>query len=279
VAFDPALTGLPFFDSARLARSRGSLVAARQRALEERAQRLRNDSLATDVVVVWQEPAHEAIIRAALREKADLVVIGRHEPRANRRPQYRLTDWELMRLCPRPLLITVGSGKRAGAVLAALDPSHAHDKPASLDVSIARYADVLARALGIECHAVHCVPRSAYPPNQSSLPDRRTFDRRMKSRMKQLIAEAGAEMKTASVLRGSAAQRLPLFALRLPAQVLAMGIVSRRWAKRIIIGDTAESIIREVSCDLLLIKPANFRVRLGRTLRQAVTLPATSNRG
>jgi hypothetical protein len=70
-------------------------------------------------------------------------------------------------------------------------------------------------------------------------------------------------MKTASLLRGSAGQRLPLFARRLPAQVLAMGIVSRRWAKRFIIGDTAESIIREVSCDLLLIKPANFGLRLG----------------
>lgn len=280
VAFDPVLSGLPFFDSARLARSRGAEVSRRKQLLERRAKQLRNNDLVADVLVLWQEPAHEAIIRAALREKADLVVIGTHERRANRPPQYRLTDWELMRLCPRPLLITPArSGKRAaGVVLAALDPSHAHDKPASLDISIARHADVIARALAVECQAVHCMPRSAYPPDQSSLPDRRAFDRRMQSRMKQLIAEAGAEMKTVSLLRGSAAQRLPLFARRLPAQILAMGIVSRRWVKRFIIGDTAESIIREVSCDLLLIKPANFRLRLGRTLRQAVTLPGTTNR-
>lgn len=274
-AFESALSGRPFFETARLARSRGSLVAARTQMLQKRAERLRRAGLDVEVLVVWEDPVHEAIIRAALREKADLVVAGRHERRAGRPPQFRLTDWELMRLCPRPLLVVhPGSGRRTtGAVLAALDPAHAHDKPASLDVSIARYAGAIAHALNVECHAVHCMARGDYPPDQQSFADRKRFDRRMQERMQELAEQAGTNMKSISVLRGSVAQRLPAYTRKLPAQVLAMGIVSRRWLDRFIIGDTAEMIVREVSCDLLLIKPEGFRLRLGRTRNEAIELP------
>jgi len=274
-AFESALSGRPFFETARLAKSRGSLVAARTQLLEKRALKLRNAGLDVEVLVVWEDPAHEAIIRAALREKADLVVAGQHERRLGRPPQFRLTDWELMRLCPRPLLVVHprSAGRASGAVLAALDPAHSHDKPASLDVSIARYADSIARALGVECHAVHCMARGDYPPGQHSFAARKRFDRQMQERMQQLAEQAGADMKSISILHGSVAQRLPAFTRKLPAQVLAMGIVSRRWLDRFIIGDTAESIIRDVPCDLLLIKPEGFRLRLGRTRNEAIELP------
>jgi universal stress protein E len=221
-----------------------------------------------------EEPVHEAIVRAALREKADLVVAGRHERRADRPPQFRLTDWELMRRCPRPLLVThpTSDAHASGAVLAALDPTHANDKPAILDTSIAHYAAAIADALRVECHVVHSVPRSAYPLGVTAA-DRRRFDRRMVSRMKQLIARAGADVKAVHVVHGSVAENLPEFARKLPAQILAIGIISRRWMKRLVIGDTAETIIRDVSCDLLLIKPDSFRLRLGRARKEAVVLP------
>lgn len=280
VAFESSLTGRPFFDSERLARSRGSYVAARMQLLEKRATKLRQGGLDVDVLVVWEEPAHEAIIRAALREKADLVVAGMHDARSDRTPQFRLTDWELMRMCPRPLLVIhPKSGKHTtGAVLAALDPTHAHDKPASLDVSIARYADTIATALNVECHAVHCMPRQAYPPDQQSAPARKRFDRDLQLRMDQLIEKAGANMTSASLLHGSVTQRLPIFASNLPAQILAMGIVSRRWLKRFVVGDTAETVIRDVPCDLLLIKPEGFRLQLRPTRRQAIVLPQSKPR-
>jgi universal stress protein E len=279
-AFDSALSGRPFFDSRRLARSRGSFVADRTRSLERRASRLRVGGLNVDVCVVWEEPAHEAIIRAALREKADLVVAGRHERRANRPPQFRLTDWELMRLCPGPLLVTHPASDLAesAAVVAALDPTHADDKPASLDTSIIDYAAAIAAALQVECHAVHCVSPSAYPLGDTTAADRKRHDRHVYSRMKQLVGRAEADIEALHIVPGSVAESLPRFVGKLPAQILAMGIISRRWMKRFVIGDTAETIIRDVPCDLLLIKPDGFRLRLGRTRKEAVVLPGGTDR-
>ena len=279
-AFDSALSGRPFFDSRRLAKSRGWFIADRMRLLERRASVLRASGLSVDVCVVWEEPVYEAIVRAALREKADLVVACRHERRANRAPQFRLTDWELMRLCPRPLLVIHPTldMHTSGAVLAALDPTHANDKPASLEISIAHSAAAIAAALGVECHAVHAIPPSAYPLAVTTA-ERKRFDKRMYSRMEQLIRKADVDVKAVHVVHGSVAESLPQFARRLPAQIIAMGIISRRWMKRFAIGDTAETIIRDVPCDLLLIKPDSFHLRLGRTRKEAVVLPkATEQR-
>lgn len=273
-AFDSALSGRPFFDSKRLASSRGAYVADRMRSLERYANELRSGGLRVDVCVVWEEPVHEAVIRAALREKADLVIAGRHERRANRPPQFRLTDWELMRLCPRPFLLThsASQARTACAVLAALDPSHANDKPADLDAAIISYAVVIADALRVECHAVHAVPPSAYP---LGVPEgyRKRLDQRMHSRVRKIIRKAEVGVKAVHVVHGKVEQSLSNVARKLPAQVLAMGIISRRWMKRFVIGDTAETVVRSVPCDLLLIKPESFRLRLGRTRKEAVVLP------
>jgi universal stress protein E len=278
-AFDSALSGRPFFGSRRLARSRGGCVTDRMRSLESRASRLRASGLRVDVCVVWEEPVHEAVIRAALRDKADLVVAGRHERDANRPPQFRLTDWELMRLCPRPLLLThpTSDMHARGAVLAALDPTHANDKPASLDISIAECATAIAQLLKVECHAVHSLPLSAYPLGVTAA-ERKDFDQRMFSRMKRLIERADAGVEPVHVVHGSVAETLPKVARRLPAQILAMGVISRRWMKRFVIGDTAESVIRDAPCDLLLIKPDNFRLRLGRVRKEGVVLPKAKPR-
>ncbi|HEY6642476.1 universal stress protein [Povalibacter sp.] len=273
-AFDSALSGRPFFDSKRLAKSRGWFVADRMRLLERHANSLRAGGLSVDVRVVWEEPVHEAVVRAAIRENADLVVAGRHERRENRPPQFRLTDWELMRLCPRPLLVTHAmSGTQAsGVVLAALDPTHANDKPASLDISIVHSAAEIAVTLGVELHVVHAIPPSAYPLAVTAA-ERKRFDKRTHSRMEQLIRKADADVKSVHFVHGSVAKGLPEFASTLPAQILAMGIISRRWMERFVIGDTAETIIRDAPCDLLLIKPDGFQLRLGRTRKETVVLP------
>lgn len=273
-AFDSALSGRPFFDSMRLARSRGSFMAERLRLLEKRASALRVAGIEVDVSVSWEEPAHEAVIRSALREKVDLVVAGRHEHRAGSPFRYRLTDWELMRLCPRPLLVVhpMASMSAGGAVLAALDPTHAHDKPASLDARIVRHASAIANALGVDCHAMHSMPPGSYPVG-ASIAARKRFDQRMHAKIKKITAGAGTDLAAVHIRHGGVARSLPSFAARLPAQIVAMGIISRRWMDRFVIGDTAESVIREVPCDLLLIKPENFTLRLGRIRKEAVVLP------
>ncbi len=79
-------------------------------------------------------PPHEAIIRRALKTRADLVIVGTRTRGLTGRLLLRNTDWELIRQCPCPLLPMKSPRAYAkSVVLVAVDPFHAHSKPANLD--------------------------------------------------------------------------------------------------------------------------------------------------
>jgi hypothetical protein len=58
--------------------------------------------------------------------------------------------------------------------------------------------------------------------------------------------------------------------------IVVMGAISRSGYKRLLIGNTAERILDDLTCDILVIKPANFRSgvsRAGRGARLRANLP------
>jgi universal stress protein E len=51
--------------------------------------------------------------------------------------------------------------------------------------------------------------------------------------------------------------------------IVVMGAISRSGYKRLLIGNTAERILDELTCDVMIVKPAKFRSRVPRTSRGA----------
>ena len=52
-----------------------------------------------------------------------------------------------------------------------------------------------------------------------------------------------------------------------------MGAVSRSGLKRVFIGNTAEKILDELPCDVLVVKPARFQNRVRRASRGMRVVP------
>jgi universal stress protein E len=131
------------------------VVQARSR-LEAIAVRARRHKVKVTPFVDWDFPPHEAIIRCAERVKADLIVV---EGRAGRHVApllLRLTDWELLRFSPVPVLVVKNTRPyRNPTLLAAIDPTHANAKPTQLDDEILRAAVAVKRALRGSMHAMH----------------------------------------------------------------------------------------------------------------------------
>jgi universal stress protein E len=273
-AFEPFLSGRPFFDSRRLAKSRGSVVAERTRQLNRHVASLQRRGIAAESCVVWEEPAHEAIVRAAIRMDAGLVIAGTHQARPDSPPRLRLTDWELLRLCPRPLLLVRSTASTAelGTVVAALDPTHAHDKPGALDMTLARHGASFAGALGGDFHVVHCIPRQLYPA-AGQVADPKQLREQMQTKLQRLLRKSAVTARKIHVIRGDVDTAISQLARRLHAQALVLGALSRRGLQRVVIGNTAERIIHDAPCDLLIIKPDNFKWRLGRSRKQEIVLP------
>jgi universal stress protein E len=58
-----------------------------------------------------------------------------------------------------------------------------------------------------------------------------------------------------------------------------MGAVSRSGLKRFLIGNTAESLLDQLTCDVLIVKPERFATRVPRRARGANIVPSAALAG
>ncbi len=124
--------------------------------LEKIATLLRRRRTKVSVAAEWDFPSYEAIIRRARHIKADLIVAGQGAGNHSLAGLLKLTDWELLRLSPVPvLLIRTSALYRHPIVLAAVDPAHANSKSARLDESILSVGATLTQSLKGRLHALH----------------------------------------------------------------------------------------------------------------------------
>ena len=102
--------------------------------------------VATTCQVEWDYPPHEAIIRRAKKIGAELIIAQCHQGRRLPAWLIHLTDWELLRASPVPVMLLKNSRawQRRPKILASVDPSHAHAKPSQLDTLILDQADRMA---------------------------------------------------------------------------------------------------------------------------------------
>jgi universal stress protein E len=255
------------------ARARGRLARiARSAALR---------GLRIETHVDWDYPAHEAVIRRAAAISADLVVgEARHHPRLAR-PFLQNTDWELIRHCPVPLLLLKGRRRyQRPVVLAAVDPFHAADKPASLDRTLLAAGRRLATGLDGALHVMHAwqplaalVPAAASSPVPAYLPPEveAAHEREVRKSFERLASRAGVPHAARHLVAGPVPAALEVAVRRSRAAVVVMGAVSRRGLQRLFIGNTAERVLGQLACDVLVVKPPGFRSRV--PLRSAARPP------
>lgn len=247
------------------------------RRLESIADRLRQHSIKVTVAAEWDFPVYEAIVRRALRINADLIVVSRYAGRHAAPWLLRLTDWELVRLSPIPLLLVKNPhAYRHPAVLVALDPSHAFEKPLQLDQAILQMGDAISKGLRGTLHAVHAfarVPIKSVPPGGLSPHAAKKITRQAERAASQALDKVLGTIRVARTRRYVMA-RDPVEAIRAATArshgaIVVMGAISRSGLKRLLIGNTAERILDELSCDILVVKPQQFKNRVARGARGA----------
>ncbi|HKT73824.1 MAG TPA: universal stress protein [Steroidobacteraceae bacterium] len=248
--------------------------------LQRVADRLRRHAIKVSISTDCDYPAYEAIVRRAVHIHADLIVAechGRHLA-----PWLlRLTDWELLRWSPCPvLLVKRPRAYRHPVVLAALDPAHAFAKPAKLDARILDIAAAVTRALNGSLHAVHAyipLPAEAASSGVHSSKEMRALTMSAAARAKENLDRALRRLRV-PVRHRHLVARHPIDAIqdtvrRTRSSLVVMGAISRSGLKRIFIGNTAEGVLDALNCDILIVKPAHFSTRVPRT-RQGLRLVA-----
>jgi universal stress protein E len=250
---------------------------ARREQLERLATRIRKHGIDVDVAADWDFPPYEAIIRKAQRTSADLLVVENHHGTGRHPARWLLayTDWELLRSSPIPVLLVKNRRLyHRPRVLAAIDPSHEHARPANIDRQILRAGAQLVHALHGELHALHVfasmLPLIAAMPDGPLIDVVEGHDEAERAARRSLErAVDGFEVKPSHchLAEGRAQEVIPRTAKLARCAIVAMGVVSR--------SDFRQLAIDAIREDILMVKPADFECRVPRTGRgvQILTMP------
>lgn len=259
--------------------SRSKIIASAIRERRERMESLLANSRLEQAkcIVTWDYPTHEAIVREVAKIRPDMLITASHRHGRVARWLLANTDWELIRQCPCPVwFVRSPELPQAPSILVAVDPFHAHDKPAILDDRLVHAAGVVGQQFGGQVTLVHAcsIPDPVRPLRSLVLAQ-------AKQAVADLAARHGIDAEHCQVRPGNAEDIIASIERREAADLLVLGAVSRSIETHPVIGNTAERVIDRVACDLLVIKPAAFTaVRRQRLPRHAAARHSmTSNRG
>ncbi len=248
--------------------------ADRRKQLELLARPLRAAGIKVDCRVVWDFPSAEAIVRHVVTHKPDLIVAESHRHSRVGRWFLANTDWELIREAPCPVWFVKHERiPKQPMFLIAVDPTHARAKPSRLDDRLVGAATAAIRQLGGKAALVHAedvmqvlpkgfmaevlIPAAAVEAGERS----RTA---VRAAIGRLAARYGLNDAVQIIRPGLPTEVITAAMRQVKADVLVMGVVSRRGLKRSFVGNTAEDVIDAASSDILVIKQAGFKTTVPR---------------
>ncbi|MEX0738704.1 MAG: universal stress protein [Pseudohongiella sp.] len=168
------------------------------------------------------------------------------------------TDWKLVRNCPSPLLLVKARPWfEDGAVLSAVDPLHSKAQQNQLDHLLLDTTVRLARSLQLSARVFHCY----FPDLSSMFPkvvDAEAYVREVRAihwdKIKTLVSEHGVSEDQVTMTRGDLIKTLLQTIRKDRANILVLGALSRNAVESAIIGSTAEKILYDTPCDVLIMK-------------------------
>ena len=216
------------------------------------------------------DPLHAALLDRVRRTSAELVIKDTHHHTLAQRTFLTNTDWQLIRGCPVSLLLVKPAPwDSSPRVVAALDPGHANDKPATLDHCILEHAAAFAKKLQGELHVLHAyIPAAVLAAAASAPPmamgmavsaeELAREEEGVRKQIAALASDYGVRSGSIHLTLGGAAEVLPRAAQAIGADIMALGAISRSGLKRAFIGSTAEDVLEKLPCDALIIKTPGF---------------------
>ena len=237
--------------------------------LEQIVASIRQAGVPVSSKVLYGSPFLE-IIREVLRGGYDLVMIATKGRSGLRETLFGSTTMHLMRLCPCPVwVMNPAQPKHYSHILAAVDPSPSDEEQNALNMKIMDLATSLAHRERCELLIIHTWSynleshvqsgRVKVPQNRVDEWGRGVRDKHRRS-LGELLQLYDLEnlMHQVYLLKGEAGRLIPALAAANEIELIVMGTVSRTGIAGLLIGNTAEKVLRQVDCSVLTVKPEGF---------------------
>ncbi|HJS89414.1 MAG TPA: universal stress protein [Steroidobacteraceae bacterium] len=237
---DTAFSGLHQYEPQAAARARDSSLTESRRYLEMLRRGLAAEDVAISLSVACESPLYEGIVHAVRRSHPDLVIRG-----AAAAMPLEPNDWELVRACPAPLLLTRGLPWKARPIIAAaVDVSPGES--AELTRAILRTAASFARAAGGTVELIHAGGFDVAAPPAA---DARRVALAERAR------DADLEQAECHLTGGEPAAALRELAVRRNFDLIVLGALTHRKTLTALVGTLTGRLIESLDTDFLLVKP------------------------
>ena len=244
--------------------------------LEDTVSSIASRGISISTKVLVGKPFVE-IIRQVLRDDHDLVIKCADADSVLREILFSSTDKHLMRKCPCPVwIIKPTEPRKYLRILAAVDQDPEEPTKNALNRQILEMSTSMALTEYSEAHIVH-----AWEVFGEALLKKHNWDFSEAEFDAMLAEEAGRRRRWLEdlvknygtsadahdardidlhlhVLKGPAAQVVSQLARELAVDLVVMGTVARTGIDGYFMGNTAESILGELDCSVLTIKPPGF---------------------
>lgn len=224
----------------------------------------RADGLEATGTVSWAPRPEETILAAVVRHQPALVIKDIGHDSLLRRITYTALDWKLVRHCPAPLMLVHGlSTHLPRRVLAAVDTAVATDG-GTLNGLILREALKLADWADADVHLGHVFPylpfsAGAHPSLESVYVHARNTD---ETSFKAFAGDHQVPEGARHWLEGNPVERLIDMVKDQGIDLLVLGSAQRPTLERVLLGSTAETVLFQIPCDVLLVRPPDVAAAL-----------------
>ncbi len=252
------------------------VVTEKRETLEKIVAARRDGNVAVAIDVLKGKPFLE-IIRKVIHDDYDLVIKTEDHISGVGKILFGSTDMHLMRKCPCPVWITKSDAdKRYRRIIAAVDNDPDEPLTGDLNQQILDMSFSLALSESSELHIVNAwyyayetflrSPQTGLSEDEIDEMIESEYAAR-KAWLKQLVAKFGAALGKQAVdfvepvlhvAKGDPSVMVPMLASELGADLVVMGTVARTGINGFLMGNTAETILSQLDCSVLTVKPAGF---------------------
>ena len=249
------------------------LFAPLQRELnQERSSRLqglvaplKSDKMTVTSELLHGRPAIE-VTREVLRNGYDLVIKDARGTSSHKTLLFGSVDMRLLRHCPCPVWLHVPSRRRGhDVILAAIDPLAGSEEHQSMNRMILELGSSLAVFENAELHII-----AAWEAvGESMLAGRISEDRLLayvsenhhaaEEGLKRVVSQVHPHIDGSRIelQNGEPADVILNYAGRIECDLLIMGTVARG-IPGLLMGNTADTVLRQIECSVLTVKPEGF---------------------
>lgn len=255
------LTAKYFISENRLAEFQEAIRALGQSELDKLAKNI-DPSLKVETRVLIGKPFIE-LIRTVLTHSHDLIIKPKH-------PNFLdSTDMHLLRKCPCPVMI-INPKKRKifGKILIAVDPDPSDPDRLKLHQDLLTLGTTLAKRENANIEVVHTwdldsesilhSPRFKMSEKEIQILTDEVQSTRQKW-LQELLKSYDVSNIKVTLVKGEPGPTLVELIEKRKPDIVVMGSVARTGIPGLLIGNTAEIVLRQINCSVLTIKPQGFK--------------------